>query len=193
MTDVTSPSVRRDPRLAKAMSNPLRLRLLAILNEEVASPKDLAERVGEPLENVAYHVRVLRELDCIELVRTAQRRGATAHYYRATTRAFIDSEASSELDVDARSAISATILQEAFKGAFDATAAGTFDSRTDRHVTYTNLTLTDSGWRELNERLDALVEHALELQAQALSPEASDEERVCSDLIVAHFPAPRPS
>jgi DNA-binding transcriptional ArsR family regulator len=191
MTKATAPSTRRDPRLAKAMSNPLRLRLLAMLNEEVASPKDLAERLGEPLENIAYHVRVLRQLDCIELVRTAQRRGATAHYYRATKRAFIDSEASAGLDVESRSAISATILQECFRLAFDATAHGTFDSRTDRHVGYANLTLTEAGWKELNERLDALVEHALALQAQALAPEAAGAEKIASDLVLAHFPAPR--
>ena len=173
------------------MSNPLRLRLLYHLNQEVAGPKELAEKLDAPLDVVSYHVRVLRDLGCIELVRTEKRRGATAHFYRATTRAFVGDDASSELDADARAAITSTILTECFRFAFEATAAGTFDSRTDRHVGVTNLTLTVDGWREGNTRLAELVERALELQAEAVAPGADGEEKVFSDLVLAHFPAPR--
>ena len=191
VTGVSSSSARSDPRLAKAMSNPLRLRLLYHLNQEVAGPKELAEKLDAPLDVVSYHVRVLRDLGCIELVRTEKRRGATAHFYRATTRAFIDDASSAELDADAREAITSTILTESFRLAFEATAAGTFDSRSDRHVGVTNLTLTVDGWSEVNTRLVGLVERALELQADALAPEAAGEEKVYSDLVLAHFPAPR--
>jgi hypothetical protein len=41
------------------------------------------------LEHVGYHVRVLRELGCIELVRTARRRGAIEHFYRAVERPYL--------------------------------------------------------------------------------------------------------
>ena len=66
-----------DQRVAKALSHPLRAHVLAILNERVASPNDMAEQLGEPLGNVSYHVKALVELDCIELVSTtpAPRRG----------------------------------------------------------------------------------------------------------------------
>jgi hypothetical protein len=47
----------------------------------VASPSELPDALGEPLGNVSYHVRILRELDCIELVRTEPRRGALEHFY----------------------------------------------------------------------------------------------------------------
>jgi len=190
MTTAETPrSIRNDARLAKAMSSPVRIRILGMLNEAVLSPKQVAERLGEPLENVSYHVRLLRDLGCIELVRTEKRRGATAHFYRATTRAFIDSTASSDLDLEARAAITSTILQESFRLAYTAAARGTFDSRTDRHLSMTNLTLTEAGWRELNAVLDEVVETALRLQAEALSPEAADEDKVRTDLVLAHFPA----
>ena len=184
-----APSIRSDPRLAKAMSSPVRIRILGMLNEAVLSPKQVAERLGEPLENVSYHVRLLRDLGCIELVRTEKRRGATAHFYRATTRAFIDSDVSAGLDAEARSAMTSTILQESFRLAYTAAARGTFDSRTDRHLSMTNLTLTDAGWAELNVLLDELLESALRLHAEALSPEAADEDKVRADLVLAHFPA----
>src|SRR5918997_6302356 len=79
-----------DPRIAKALSHPMRARILGILDERVASPNEISEMIDERLPNVSYHVRALLDLDCIELVDTAQRRGAIEHYYRATQRAMGD-------------------------------------------------------------------------------------------------------
>jgi len=60
-----------DPKLANAMAHPLRVRILAILDEGRASPSDLATHLGVPVENVAYHVRVLRQYGLVRLVRRA--------------------------------------------------------------------------------------------------------------------------
>ena len=70
--------------VAKAFAHPLRVQILIILNERVASPNLLAQELDQSLNLVAYHVRVLEKYDCIELVDTKQRRGATEHFYRAT-------------------------------------------------------------------------------------------------------------
>ena len=79
--------------VAKAFAHPLRVQILIILNEKIASPNMLAQQLDESLNLVAYHVRVLEKYDCIELVDTKQRRGATEHFYRATRRQFLsDSE-----------------------------------------------------------------------------------------------------
>ena len=66
------------------------MRILTRLNEGVASPNEMAKEFEESLPLVSYHVRILRELDCIELVRTTPRRGAIEHHYRALTRPFLD-------------------------------------------------------------------------------------------------------
>jgi DNA-binding transcriptional ArsR family regulator len=71
-----------DQRLAKALSSPLRARALALIAEGVASPKAIAVELDLDVRGVAYHVRVLRKLGCIELVETQQRRGAIEHIYR---------------------------------------------------------------------------------------------------------------
>lgn len=76
-----------DQRLAKALSNPLRVQALNLIAEGVASPKLIAEELGLDVRNVAYHVRVLKRLGCVELVETQQRRGALEHLYRVTERA----------------------------------------------------------------------------------------------------------
>lgn len=72
-----------DPRLAKALSNDVRARALELLSEGAWSPKAIAAELGLDVRGVAYHVRVLKKLGCIELVETRPRRGAIEHVYRA--------------------------------------------------------------------------------------------------------------
>src|SRR6186997_1412378 len=100
-----------DPRIAKALSHPMRARILGILDERVASPNEIAEMIDERLPNVSYHVRALLELGCIELVSTAQRRGAIEHYYRALTRPFFSDRDWKRLPRSGRMAVSDVGLQ----------------------------------------------------------------------------------
>src|SRR3954447_15285794 len=81
-----------EARIAKALAHPLRARILQRLGERVASPGDLAVELGAPLGVVSYHVRMLRDYDCVELVRTEPRRGALQHFYRATARPTLDDD-----------------------------------------------------------------------------------------------------
>jgi DNA-binding transcriptional ArsR family regulator len=76
-----------DQRLAKALSSSLRAEALALIAEGVDSPKLIAEKLDLDVRNVAYHVRVLRNLGCIELAETRPRRGTVEHVYRLTERA----------------------------------------------------------------------------------------------------------
>jgi DNA-binding transcriptional ArsR family regulator len=72
-----------DPRLAKALSNDVRAEALDLLSRGPWSPKAIATELGLDVRRVAYHVRVLKKLGCIELVETRPRRGAIEHVYRA--------------------------------------------------------------------------------------------------------------
>lgn len=72
-----------DERLSKALSHPLRARALPIFGEGAVSPNQVAKRLNVDVSHLAYHIRVLRKLGLIELVRTKQRRGALEHFYRA--------------------------------------------------------------------------------------------------------------
>lgn len=76
-----------DQRLAKALSNSLRAEALQLIADGVASPKSIAEKLDVDLPTLAYHVRVLRRLGCIELVETKKRRGAIEHIYRVAASA----------------------------------------------------------------------------------------------------------
>src|SRR3954451_15169718 len=79
-----------EARIAKALAHPLRARILQRLGERVGSPGDLAVELGAPLGVVSYHVRMLRDYDCVQLVRTEPVRGALQHFYKATARPRLD-------------------------------------------------------------------------------------------------------
>jgi DNA-binding transcriptional ArsR family regulator len=179
-----------DPRLAKALSHPMRTRILAILNEQVASPNEIAAMIDERLPNVSYHVRALQDLGCIELVRTAQRRGAIEHYYRALERPFFSDRDWKRLPRSGRQAVTDVALQMVWEDVSAAIRAGTFEERTDRHLTRSPLTLDERGWSELNELLVKTLRQSEEISAKSAKRlSRSEEEGIPTRLVMMHFPA----
>ena len=184
-----------DQRLVKAIGHPLRARLLVILNERVASPNELAKETGEPLGNVSYHVRLLADLDCVELVRTEPRRGAVEHYYRATMRPWFDKDMWAELPASVRTSASSSTLSMIVEDAASAMQDGSLDSRPDRHVSRAPLMLDEEGWQELARLLDGVLERALELKSESANRavEAGTEaELILCSLVLLHYPTAKP-
>ena len=141
--------------MAKALAHPLRVQLLSLLNEGVASPNELAKKLDEPLTNVSYHVRMLHDLGCIELVETEPRRGALEHYYRAIMRPFFGDRDWKRLPKNTRGSISDAVLQLVWDDTAEAIKSGLFDEREDRHLSRSVLCVDDQGWDDLNELLVA--------------------------------------
>ena len=56
---MTVPIDITDAKIVKAYAHPLRIRILDLLDERVASPSELASELETPLSNTAYHVRQL--------------------------------------------------------------------------------------------------------------------------------------
>jgi DNA-binding transcriptional ArsR family regulator len=180
-----------DSRLAKALAHPLRVQLLAALNEGVASPNELAKRLDEPLTNVSYHVRMLHELGTIELVETEPRRGALEHYYRAIVRPFFADREWKRLPRNARGSISDAVLQLVWEDAAEAIKSGLFDEREDRHLSRTVLMVDDEGWGELNELLVELIDRAMQIQADSATRASKDGGETFSvNLVMMTHPTP---
>lgn len=77
-----------DNDLLVALRHPLRRDILRTMrDEEVASPRELAATLQQPLSNVSYHVRVLAECAAVALVDTKPVRGSMQHFYRASIEA----------------------------------------------------------------------------------------------------------
>jgi DNA-binding transcriptional ArsR family regulator len=163
---VTTYQELHTPALVQAVAHPLRARMLSILQDRDASPKELAAEFDIPLANVAYHIQVLRKLKLIKLVKKTPRRGAVEHHYRADYGAHIDNDAwSSTPDVVKRSMVGG-VLGEIGHDANDAAAIGGFD-HADAVLARTKYALDEEAWQELSGMLTDILDRADELAKEA--------------------------
>jgi DNA-binding transcriptional ArsR family regulator len=179
-----------DATLLKALAHPVRARALTVLNQRIASPSELASEQEETVGYVAYHVRVLHELGMIELVSTRQVRGATEHFYRSTAQPWLEDEFWSRLSIDSRTGISVAnvgVLNNAIREAFE---AGTFDSRTNRHLSNVSLDLDERGWEEANALLKTCLEGLLKVGAESEARDGEATMRATFGLMSFESPAP---
>src|SRR3954453_20867263 len=125
-----------DPRIIKALTHPLRIQILAKLDERTASPSELPDARGAPLGNVCYHVRQLAGLGLIKLVKCTPRRIPIEHHYKAVGRPQITDDAWAGPPATAKAAVVRAALGAGRTGGTGAPAAGGF-SRPDSHLTRT--------------------------------------------------------
>jgi DNA-binding transcriptional ArsR family regulator len=182
-----------DPRYIKALSHPLRVRILAILEERTASPNQLAEALGASLGVTAYHVRTLERLGLIKLVRTNQVRGAIEHHYRAQPRPTVSDEAWAAAGPVAKQALLGAFLRQVGDTTTAAAAAGGFD-RADAHFSRTVAKLDRKGWEQLAKACEQLLSKIDAIEAQVAERAARDphaEELVDTGLVIMLFEAAR--
>jgi DNA-binding transcriptional ArsR family regulator len=153
--------------LVRALGHPVRVQALIILNERIASPNEISKELDQSVGHVSYHIKVLKECECIELVDTAPRRGAMEHYYRATDRAFLDASEWAALPASIRPGLSASLLRTIVNDASSALTTGTFDKRIDRHLSWTPMILDDQGWEQLRDGLEEMLEKVFEIQSSS--------------------------
>jgi DNA-binding transcriptional ArsR family regulator len=176
-----------DEGLLKAISHPLRHRLLSMLDGRTASPNELARELDMPLGRVSYHIRLLADLGAIELVDTQPRRGALEHYYRAVTSAWFGEGDWARLPRTARRGILGHNLQQIFDWVSAAAETGGFEHPASE-VLRTTLELDEQG----REAVSRIARDALE-RARAVNAEAAERHSggdgalVTTELTILHF------
>jgi DNA-binding transcriptional ArsR family regulator len=156
----------QNPALVQGLAHPLRARMLSILQEREASPKELAAEFEIPLANVAYHIQVLRKLKLIRLVKKTPRRGAVEHHYRADQAAHIDNTAWGETPALVKQTLVAAAIEEVGRDVHDAAATGGFDHE-DMCFTRSKLVLDQEAWDELAGMLHRVLDRGYELEKEA--------------------------
>lgn len=152
-----------DPRYVRALAHPLRVRILAILEERVASPAQIAPLFDASLGVVSYHVRTLERLGLIEQVGQRQVRGATQHFYRALERPRISDEAWGEATPIVKQAMIGATIEQIHQYVTNSAGAGGFD-RGDAHITRTALRLDAKGWEQLARLCRKLLEDVAKIE-----------------------------
>ena len=155
-----------EAKVAKALAHPLRVRILGILEERVASPRELALELDAELSQLSYHVRTLHRGGFIELVEQKRRRAAIESYYRATERPVVTSDAWAEMPSVAKKQLVSGALGQIGEVVNAAVGTGGFE-RDDTHVSRSPMVLDDRGFAEVAEKMDRLLKDFERIAAAA--------------------------
>jgi DNA-binding transcriptional ArsR family regulator len=171
-----------DPRIIKALTHPLRIQILAALDERTASPSELADELEAPLGNVSYHVRQLAGLGLIKLVKRTPRRGAIEHHYKAVGRPQMADDAWAGTPATVKNAVLGAALGDLGSAVTAAAAAGGF-SRPDTHLTRTQVTVDERGWKDVDKELKATATRVQKIvgdSAKRLAKAGQDGEQAAT-------------
>ena len=165
--------------MVKAYSHPLRIEILGLLENRVASPRQLATELGTGLSATSYHVRQLANLKLIRLVKRRQVRGAIEHYYTATVRPTITDAGWAQLPTIVKQAWLGGKIAQIGKEVAAAAGQGGFD-HDEMHMSRTSVRLTPAKWKAAAEILRRALEDVDELAAEP--EEKGDPESDVDDL-----------
>lgn len=184
------------PKMARAVADPWRLRILAEVSVKPLSPSQFVEEFGGELTQVSRSFRQLAKWGYIEVVeeRPDRRRGAAIeHVYRAIRRAYFGPSAWEDVPLDERTSASLSVLDAYRERIRAAIEAGTFDQELDRHLSWDAVALDRSAWTEVGTRLDtvldSLAEHEIGSNRRLA---ASGEEPIPTTVGLAAFRSPEP-
>jgi DNA-binding transcriptional ArsR family regulator len=157
------------------MAHPLRVEILAILNDRMASPNQLKKELEEGLSQVSYHVKVLRDYDMIELVKEEPVRGAVEHFYRANTKVFIPSGVLKLLPKTAQRGVWGDVMADIEQDVAAALDTGVFDQRPDFVVGRDPRVLDGQGREDAEELAAEFFERYAEIEAETVNRRANGE------------------
>jgi DNA-binding transcriptional ArsR family regulator len=155
-----------DPRYVKAMSHPVRVRIMAMLAERKASPNELSQWLGTTLGATAYHVRALHNLGLIELVDETRVRGAVEHHYKAKPPPKVTEASWSTASPIAKQAAVGSQLRMLQDHTNASAAAGGFD-RAEAILERKTARLDEKGFTALRAEMQKLLERIDRIEADA--------------------------
>lgn len=174
--------------LAAIVTHPLRRRIwYAMAEQRPISPRELADELGDPVNDVAYHVRVLRDMGVIELAGTRPVRGATQHFYRTVRRPYLDNKEVAELDAEETTASATNILRIEFADAAASLEAGKLVERPEHYVFRMPVNLDEEGWQEFHAIFAEAAERLYEAEARCVDRRREKGEEGESVSVVAHL------
>lgn len=151
--------------LHRALAHPLRHDILNVCDNRPASPKEIAEELGEDFKKVCHHVSYLESKGLLELVDTDNRKGGTQHFYRAIRRPLVDMDQANALSRATREVQSATALRFFLKDLLEASNGGSLDDHEQRSILREKHVLDDQGIRESAEAAEELIDRLKEIAA----------------------------
>lgn len=181
-------------QLAHLVAHEIRVKAFTVLVERTASPKEVAQLLGERLGTVGHHIRELAKLELVELVDERRVRGAVEHFYRAVRRPILDLEDWEELSIPDREKMSIWTLHMILADAARSLHEGVFDVKPSRHLSRVPMVVDEQGWDEVIDIHERALREILEVQANSAERMAeSGEQGTHMVAAMTSFEMPGPS
>jgi len=158
------------PKMARALTDSWRVRILAELSVHPMSPSQFVEEVGGELTHISRCFRQLAAWGYIEVQeeRVGRRGGAAIeHVYRGIQRAHFDTATWENVPRSGRHAVSRAAVGSYLARISEAVSARTFDEEIDRHLSWDAVALDRAAWLRLGEHLDEVLERLPELAVES--------------------------
>jgi DNA-binding transcriptional ArsR family regulator len=162
----------------KAISEPVRTKILNIVRVQPATAKQLADRLGASPGTIGHHLKVLEEAGLVQVVARRISRGIVAKYYTRTARIFTYDM---ELDVTGEVSTSVEILTKALNELAEVESSCYNEDKTGT-VGFPHARISKERAEYYTKRLDALINEFLE--------EPDDPAGEVYGMAIALFPAP---
>jgi hypothetical protein len=149
-------------RLAKVFGDPVSLKIVWALNDAPMSPSALHKLIGgatvQTFDRKCKNLTNLGWLTEVDRQTGGHRRGAQEVFYRATAPMASGEQIWASISPSLRSGEVWSTYQEFCLAAFEGVRHGTFNARTDRHLTWWTLVLDEIGWTQGAKALRACVQ-----------------------------------
>ena len=181
------------PRMAKALSNKWRSRILMELSNRPLSPSQFVEEIGGSMSHVSRSFRELAEWGLVEIFeerKGGRRGGGIERIYRGLRRPFFDTASWQSLPLLVRQEMSQSFLDAYMERVTEAIDADTFDAEDDRHFSWKPILLDRPAWSELAKELDAVLGWLPHLESESLQRTDDPEELIPTVVGLASFRMP---
>lgn len=184
-------------KMAKAVANKWRSRILMELRVRPLSPTQFVKEVGGGRRHIGRCFSQLADWGYIEVIETrtgGRRRGGEEKFYRLKQRAYFNTPTWEKLPRFLRDECSASFLHSYFARIAEAIEAGTFDAELDRHLSWDGVALDRIAWTELGAELNRVLDWLPALEEESAERMAgSGEESITTTVGLASFRSPKSS
>jgi hypothetical protein len=181
------------PKLAKALSNRWRCRILMEVSMRPQSPSQFVEEVGGSMTHVSRCFRELAKwgyLEVLEERKGGRRGGGVERIYKSTHRACFDSSAWKTLPQIIREEMSPWFINTYFDRVTEAIEHGTFDADLDRHLSWQPIVIDRQAWTSICKELDQVLAWLPDLETQSLERTEDSDELIPATVGLASFRSP---
>lgn len=156
-----------EERVAFALAHRTRVYVLTLLNEGVYSPDELARIIGEPVGNIAHHIKQLVDAGSIELAKTETRRNTLQHFYRAVQMPYYSDEEIAAMTVEERQMTIGLTLQCLMAEVMTAFWSGKMEADPRLWLSWRWFNVDEQGRQDLADEQERSWQRAQEIEAES--------------------------